>query len=956
MNCSWDTAVWGDALPPCTHPPFRRPSLLQGTPAEADDFVISQKTVAQQCVDMTPEYAAHVLSDVSSDIFSGASTPRVPPASELEDRKPPRRLSGASPPSALKRRETKESRRGRGPAKTREAGAEEAAESDKKDRQFKQFIRQRFTQLNRVWPAPRAAVFIIGRCSEKQGKKGTEQDIPVISGGDLGEEKKEEEKKKEGEEKKEEEKKKEGEEKKEEEKKKEGEEKKEEEKKEGEETKEEEKKKEGEETKEEEKKKEGEEKKEEEKKKEGEEKKEEEKKKEGEEKKEPEAKKIDLSQDEAQDKLADQLVAAEKSQCADDPAGTIVQTALILSEDEQKCINAQVERWTKLVIHISHTDRLFFKFANFFSKGTLKVRLYCIAFYENEDPNYVSLLSGHRTKLARPEVHPAHPMSRIRCKIDQELVLPFDASSRGFYLGVVAVMGQKKKTGEGEFRRKLIGMTELIDARRDKIRLRRTVVWALFVPQDLVEHVPTPQITGEIFFSAEGFEGDKGPPLPKDSVLRASFDFGGADRLQAQRLAKEKQGKAPPEKPTGFFQRLFGGRQKEEHPPLKPEEYARFLKTSLGKIPVPATHKPGFLNLLDETTRPDDAVQGEPEVLRIVRNRMSIVQNVVVTAAEPALESQAKREEGQASASDGSAPKAAAARGKPSDQSASLKSSQGRERTAQAADPAGDVAAGSGRLGGKAKEAVSGRESGRGATLAPPDRASARATKASAGGKKAAESKGAGKSKAGEATTRSLQSPRSEAKSKSGVTAAGKTSQGGKQGGAPAAGKQSNSASPAMKQPNKSAASSNAKLDPKSAAGKKGDVKAATPPSKGEGKQAGSSPRPKENSRTAASAGASKQKQTSPAGKQAPKAGKIAETKVTAPPPVKKPASVASKGAGAKPAAQKEAGPAQAKKDAKSVKAEKKATPAKPVESAPKKEAAGKAVKKAAPSGPPKKA
>ncbi|KYK62891.1 hypothetical protein TGPRC2_257300, partial [Toxoplasma gondii TgCatPRC2] len=694
----------------------------------------------------------------------------------------------------------------------------------------------------------------------------------------------------------------------------------------------------------------------EEEKKEGEEKKEEEKK-EGEETKKLEIEKIDLSQDEAQDKLADQLVAAEKSQCADDPAGTIVQTALILSEDEQKCINAQVEKWTKLVIHISHTDRLFFKFANFFSKGTLKVRLYCIAFYENEDPNYVSLLSGHRTKLARPEVHPAHPMSRIRCKINQELVLPFDASSRGFYLGVVAVMGQKKKTGEGEFRRKLIGMTELIDARRDKIRLRRTVVWALFVPQDLVDHVPAPQITGEIFFSAEGFEGDKGPPLPKESVLRASFDFGGADRLQAQRLAKEKQGKAPPEKPTGFFQRLFGGRQKAEIPPLKPEDYAGFLKTSLGKIPAPATHKPRFVNLLDETTRPDDAVHGEPEVLRIVRNRMSIMQNVIVTAAEPAPESQAKREEGQASASDGSAPEAGGDRAKPSDGSTSLKSSQGRERTAQAADSAGVPVSGSGRLGGKAKEAVSGRESGRGTTLAPPSRASAKATNASTGGKKAAESKAAGKSKAAEASTRSLQSPRPEAKSKSGATAEGKTSKGGKQGGAPAAGKQSKSASPATKQPNKSAASPNAKLDPKSAAGRKGDAKAAAPAAKGDAKQAGFSPRPKENSRTAASADATKQKQASPAGKQPAKAanaGKIAETKVTAPPPVKKSAGVSPKGAAAKPAAQKDAGPP--KKDSKSVTAEKKAAPANPVESAPKKEVTGKALKKAAPSGPPKKA
>lgn len=53
-----------------------------------------------------------------------------------------------------------------------------------------------------------------------------------------------------------------------------------------------------------------------------------------------------------------------------------------------------------------------------------------------------------------------------------QIVLPFDASSKGFHVGVVAVMAQKKKTGEGEFMRKLIGLTEPIDARLNKIRVR----------------------------------------------------------------------------------------------------------------------------------------------------------------------------------------------------------------------------------------------------------------------------------------------------------------------------------------------------------------------------------------------------------------------------------------------------------------------------------------------------
>nr|CEL67178.1 TPA: hypothetical protein BN1204_029765 [Neospora caninum Liverpool] len=746
----------------------------------------------------------------------------------------------------------------------------------------------------------------------------------------------------------------------------------------------------------------------------------------------------------------------------------IVQTELILPDEEQKVINAQVERWTKLVISISHTDRLFFKFASYFSKGSLKVRLYCIAFYDNEDPNYVSLLSGHRTKLMRPEVQPAYPKTRIRCIFDQQLILPFDASSKGFHLGIVAVMGQKKKTGEGEFRRKLIGMTELIDARRDKIRLRRTVAWALFVPQDLVGHVATPQITGELFFSAEGFEGDDGPALPKEDVLRASFDFGAEDRKQAKMLAKAERvrrgvAKPAPEKPMGFFQRLFGGQRQKDAQPQTPEPvaYSAFLKTSLGKIPLPPAHKPEFLNVLSDAPRPDDATEGEPEVLRIVRNRME-VQSIIVTKTAGRRAEGGDAEKSKAGDGGGarSSTRSAGAHGsshsdKPrrvhtSSASRSTATSERTDRSHRSEVQAKDAhlrvdrsARGDSRAsprkspsaserdakagakdtqktasGGKMPPSPRGRTKDSGQPI-PPSRSRVDATPRSTAETRAQQGKagpgadtkatapdskqGTGKASAPPGKQSSAQrsaSPAGQQATQSAVLPAKKADP--KAAASPA--KKADpkaAASPAKKADPKAAASPAKKADPKAAASpaKKADPKAAASPAKNADPKAAASPAKKADPKAAASPAkkasqnapasekaASKQRTASPAGKPAnPTAapggkqavtksaalGKVSETKVTGPPPVKKVtgASPQQKAAGGtakgpakatKTSAGKDAGPPQ--KDATGAKpAEqgKTAKPGKPAETkapAKKEAAAAPTVKKAAPAAPPKKA
>ncbi|KAL8452673.1 hypothetical protein Emed_001237 [Eimeria media] len=250
-----------------------------------------------------------------------------------------------------------------------------------------------------------------------------------------------------------------------------------------------------------------------------------------------------------------------------------------------------IQKWTKASIRITRIQRMYYKFAHAFKAGVVKTRTYCVVFHDGEDLDYVSLLTSHRTEIARPQNDPEFPKSRINCNFNHSVILPFDASSPVLRIAVVLVMAKKDEKAEtGEFMRRVAGITKPLNVEKYRERMAEVNAWPLYVPQEVMGSTATedPTIVGLVYFALTGHAGAEGPQLVPDKVLSASFDF------HANRPKEAPVEVAPKKRPWYELLNPFKPHQEE---PVKNKEPPEALD-SMSRIPLPPKHKPAYLQLL----------------------------------------------------------------------------------------------------------------------------------------------------------------------------------------------------------------------------------------------------------------------------------------------------------------------------------------------------------------------
>ncbi|KAL8446806.1 hypothetical protein Emag_004567 [Eimeria magna] len=250
-----------------------------------------------------------------------------------------------------------------------------------------------------------------------------------------------------------------------------------------------------------------------------------------------------------------------------------------------------IQKWTKASIRITRIQRMYYKFAHAFKAGVVKTRTYCVVFHDGEDLDYVSLLTSHRTEIARPQNDSEFPKSRINCNFTHSVILPFDASSPVLRIAVVLVMAKKDEKAEvGEFMRRVAGITKPLNVEKYRERMAEVNAWPLYVPQEVMGSTATtdPTIVGLIYFALTGHAGGEGPQLVPDLVLSSSFDF------HANRPKEAPVEVAPKKRPWYELLNPFKPHKQE---PVKSKEPPEALD-SMSRIPLPAKHKPSYLQLL----------------------------------------------------------------------------------------------------------------------------------------------------------------------------------------------------------------------------------------------------------------------------------------------------------------------------------------------------------------------
>ncbi|KAL8274645.1 hypothetical protein Esti_001360 [Eimeria stiedai] len=250
-----------------------------------------------------------------------------------------------------------------------------------------------------------------------------------------------------------------------------------------------------------------------------------------------------------------------------------------------------IQKWTKFAIRITRIQRMYYKFAHAFKAGVVKTRTYCVVFHDGEDLDYVSLLTSHRTEIARPQNDSEFPKSRINCNFTHSVILPFDASSPVLRIAVVLVMAKKGgKAESGEFMRRVAGITKPLNVEKYRERMAEVNAWPLYVPQEVMGStaIENPTIVGLIYFALTGHAGAEGPKLVPDRVLSASFDF------HSGRPRKAPVQVAPKRLPWYELLNPFKPHTQE---PVKAKEPLEALD-SMARIPLPGKHKAAYLQLL----------------------------------------------------------------------------------------------------------------------------------------------------------------------------------------------------------------------------------------------------------------------------------------------------------------------------------------------------------------------
>ncbi|KAL8437499.1 hypothetical protein ACSSS7_000881 [Eimeria intestinalis] len=264
-----------------------------------------------------------------------------------------------------------------------------------------------------------------------------------------------------------------------------------------------------------------------------------------------------------------------------------------------------IQKWTKASIRISRIQRMYYKFGHAFKAGVVKTRTYCVVFHDGEDLDYVSLLTSHRTEIARPQNDSEFPKSRINCNFTHSVILPFDASSPVLRIAVVLVMAKKDEQAEtGEFMRRVAGVTKPLNVERYRERMAEMNAWPLYVPQEVMGStaVENPTLVGLVYFALTGHAGAEGPQLVPDRVLSASFDFH-AGRPKEAESSTSVAVEIPPKK-VPWYELLnpFKPHKKEPEKSKEPPEPL----DSMARIPLPSKHKPEYLQLLAAFKKPDD--------------------------------------------------------------------------------------------------------------------------------------------------------------------------------------------------------------------------------------------------------------------------------------------------------------------------------------------------------------